>query len=299
MSMTLLDRGECAHWMSAQEDPRVAVPARRSRWSRWLSHPFVLLLAGAAFTSVFGPYLAQRWQDRQASLSNQRAQVALKTKLVGQIATLTTSEVGFIEDDFTTRSGLPVPALRQLRASTRRRWRQESAGIEVELRSWFPDSRMPQMSIGDTWVALQDEMLEFEGIAASIGTPEQNYPLSFVRLMFEKNGRLRPNHFAISEFTTGIQQAYVFGIREFEHLRSERLSDPFRRKNSALDHSWTRLRKQHVFGLGNPNRPLDLLQRVREGTATGSAFYSIAVGEFDDARERLVRQLLASKASGF
>jgi hypothetical protein len=65
----------------------------RSRIGRWLAHPLLLLTLGAVFTWFFGPYLTHQWQDRQQALDDQRAETQIKTQLIQKIAQVTEEEI--------------------------------------------------------------------------------------------------------------------------------------------------------------------------------------------------------------
>jgi hypothetical protein len=263
------------HLMDANEPPK------NSKKARWASaSPFLLLAFGAVLSWYLGPHLAQNWQDRQAALDNKRAQLELKVKLLRQVAILTVGEVGFIDDKFSSQLGLNVGVTTHLRAVTRRVWIQGDADVDGELRAWFPDAQSGVKSksskLAAEWAALENRMLEFEGQQATLRVLPQS---------------------ANAKTTVGNAKVLVAQQELLVQMRKERLADQdYGRKNPGLETLWDKLKNAPPA----PNPAQVIPGSIgSEAIKVEEAIHSIAIAEFNDARARLARRLLASDALGF
>jgi hypothetical protein len=277
------DRGTRRH--AETQAPRLARGlgfVKRHR--RVLKHPLLLLILGTGVTIV----LTQRWHDREATLDSNRAELVLKTRLLREIDVLHISQVGFIDDGFSSAKGVrdskyPKPSL-----ALRGTWNQSEAEIEDELRAWFPDR--PTGALGtaaDGWRALESRTLAIEKEQASLKAVP--LPPDLASMDVTKT----------NESALGVEMGVLTAMHEIR-LRDKTSAEP----DAETDQLW---RTAHQ--LCGPSACRSLGRSVsnaprattlgKPDTQIEAAIHSAAVAELNDARARLARRLLASKAKGY
>jgi hypothetical protein len=263
---------------------------QRPWWWRLLTHPLLLLIAGAAATYVVGPYITQKWHDQQAKLDSNRAQLELKTRLLRQIATLTIKEIGFIDDGFSSQLGLSTNTSTRLRASTRRQWIQESADIEGELSAWFPEKNSTASTkttpLALRWVHLENRTLDFEAQQARLE------PIFAAR---PKMGHVRSEG-ELARLYDANDTLIAKQLTILHHMRSAREQDSAADPNGPLKGLWKAIDNARLDARPETAVPGSI---GTHDVRVEAAIHSAAIAELNDARERLARRLLASRAIGY
>jgi hypothetical protein len=124
------DEGEAS--MAPQGSHAATEPAPASRAGRvsgWLSHPLLLLVAGAVLSSLLIPAWTRQWQDHQQELE-------LKATVAGEIAEKVTR---FLMTVQFVHQGAASVGQKELDAAYRQ-WEIDSGVIGSKLQSYFPDT---------------------------------------------------------------------------------------------------------------------------------------------------------------
>jgi hypothetical protein len=132
-----------------------------------LSHPFIVLIAGAILTGLLLPFLTNRWQSRQKDLE---LQLQLKLDLLKRINQSVTQTIMSSISAWSILSATSNGELRdkeqQERNSMYRKWEISSAEIESDIETYFPNTDM-----GKRWYEYSEVLSAFYFLTIMTSTP--------------------------------------------------------------------------------------------------------------------------------